>query len=399
MSDVTAERRIAVSEVETARIDVDHLINAICSASAQVTQVSFERDRSEIKVRYDGSEAELDELLARVRKMAVGSELAYPPRVVFDRPGLSPHSPDTIWHQLTENEWVHDFGSGHVGCSGPLLALMERLDELIVQASRALGAAPLHFPSTVPVELLERSGVLEHYPQEVFFVAPLSRGIDQIEAYRCAPDRADGRRLSLHLESAHHGLKTSACCMIYPMLAGKRLAAPRHFTVHGQCSRHESGALDTLARLSEFRMREVVYVGDAAYLPAFERGAIALLEALFAALDLRGCIMTASDPFFISKYEQYRFFQMLGGDKLEARIALGETGATTAFASFNRHRDFFSRRYDIMCADAPAVTACIGFGLERFCLGLLCRYGLDWTTIDERIGQAADRLNHDGWTR
>jgi len=115
--------------------------------------------------------------------------------------------------------------------------------------------------TTVPVKLLERSGVLEHYPQEVFFVAPLARGIDQIEAYRCAPDRADGRRLCLHLESAQHGLKTSACCMIYPMLAGKRLVAPRYFTVHGQCSRRKSGALDTLARLSEFRMREVVYVG------------------------------------------------------------------------------------------------------------------------------------------
>jgi len=36
--------------------------------------------------------------------------------------------------------------------------------------------------TTVPVKLLERSGVLEHYPQEVFFVAPLARGIDQIEA-------------------------------------------------------------------------------------------------------------------------------------------------------------------------------------------------------------------------
>ena len=59
---------------------------------------------------------------------------------------------------------------------------------------------------------------------------------------------------------------------------------------------------------------------------------------------------------------------------------------TVAASSFNLHDTFFGEAFDIRLAcGAPATTACVAFGLERWLLAFLVRHGpyaAGWPTID-----------------
>jgi hypothetical protein len=46
--------------------------------------------------------------------------------------------------------------------------------------------------------------------------------------------------------------------------------------------------------------------------------------------------------------------------------------------SFNFHDDFFGKSFDISLANGDtAISACTGFGIERFAYAFLCQFGTD----------------------
>jgi hypothetical protein len=55
-------------------------------------------------------------------------------------------------------------------------------------------------------------------------------------------------------------------------------------------------------------------------------------------------------------------------------------------SSFNLHRDFYTKIYDIRFAGgAYAETACMGFGIDRWVYGFLAQKGLDPRQWPERV--------------
>ena len=110
------------------------------------------------------------------------------------------------------------------------------------------------------------------------------------------------------------------------------------------------------------QMREIVLVGAAAWIK--ERLAVLQpgVEELARAFGLDGEWCAANDPFFLPRASGKARMQRLLGAKIEWCLPDG-----LAVASINRHRDFFGERFHIRdSTGAPAHSACVAFGLDRW---------------------------------
>ncbi len=383
---MTSERRIAAAELAGLDIEVDRLAGMVAYASPSISWV--EVDGGDLVVRFAGPAEELDRLLEQLRD-AVGKPRVRA-RVLGSRTRTCTLQPELLWRALVEAGLVWPLRAGHVGFRGPMLELLEAIDAMLVRVAATLAAEPVRLPAVVPVELLERLGSFDQQPQSLWFAAPLERDIQTITEHTHDPGRATPDRVRERIAAPSCALKTSACCLLYPMLEGTRASAAQLYSVRGTCMRFEGQAVTSLERLSEFTMREIVFVGLEHAAAQFEQLGQRLLTHLLDQLELGGALETASDSFFASSYSRYRVAQLLGGDKIELRISLSAGRPALAVASLNRHRDFFTRRFDIAGdAQQGAVSACLGVGIERLAFALLCHHGLDWQAIHDRVESAA----------
>ena len=98
--------------------------------------------------------------------------------------------------------------------------------------------------------------------------------------------------------------------------------------------------------------------------------------ALAAALGLDGELAEATDPFFAPTARGRALLQRVKGLKQELLLRVGDE--RVAAASFNLHERFFGEAFDIRLADdAPAASACVAYGVERWLLAFLVAHGPD----------------------
>jgi seryl-tRNA synthetase len=369
------EKAIQARELREAGIDPEYFSVALSSLSAAVQAVRWDEPREVFTICFKGSERELDELLDQARHRIGRKLVGRDARVLYAREGGAPASRDT-WGELCRQGMVRDFGGGHVAYRGFFLTLVEQLDSLLADIAQGEGASPIHLPQFAPMEYLRKLGTLDQHPHHLYFVAPLRSGLQEIEEFQ-RRSAAGAPAVREFLGEPEHCLKISACYLLYPLLEGAELAEEQRYTMLGHCTRHESVNTLSFERLTEFRMREVVYVGDEAGAERFRQFAVTLFRDILETFELSARIMTARDAFFLSNYEKYGLMQLLSGDKLEARARIADTQAEIAVGSFNYHRNFFSRRCGISFRGEAAATACVGFGLERLAYALLSQQGLD----------------------
>jgi hypothetical protein len=158
-------------------------------------------------------------------------------------------------------------------------------------------------------------------------------------------------------------LSPAVCYHAYAALEHVILEEGRAITARGHCFRHEDvAALAPGRRQVEFEMRELILVGAPAWieerLAALQPG----VESLARTFGLHGGWQPANDPFFLPRAQGKAHMQRLLGTKIEFCLPDG-----LAVASINRHHTFFGERFHIRTADgAPAHSACIAFGLDRW---------------------------------
>jgi seryl-tRNA synthetase len=158
-------------------------------------------------------------------------------------------------------------------------------------------------------------------------------------------------------------LSPAVCYHAYAQLAGSVLDRGVTLTARGHCFRNEDPeALEPGRRQVEFQMRELILIGDAGWI---ERRLAVLkpgVETVAAGLGLHADWQSANDPFFLPRAHGKAHMQRLLGTKIEFCLPDG-----LAVASINRHRTFFGERFNIRTRDgAPASSACIAFGLDRW---------------------------------
>jgi seryl-tRNA synthetase len=165
-------------------------------------------------------------------------------------------------------------------------------------------------------------------------------------------------------------------------------------TARSRCHRYESGNHATLARLLDFTMREVIYVGKPDFVKSQREAASERLRKLVEHWGLTSWFETANDPFFTNDFEVKAAFQRQNEMKYELRLPIS-TGSLAA-ASSNFHSVTFGKAFNILTGTRPACTGCTAFGLERWIYAVFSQLGLDPTQWPEglRVDFAAWQAAH-----
>lgn len=265
---------------------------------------------------------------------------------------------------------------------GPLLSrLIDYFEGHFLKLADAFGAQPYRFPTLIPARYLERVNYFRAFPHSLTFATHLREDLDAIDDF------------AQHATCGDHGLNTpdssfspvqtllspAVCYHLYFTLAdgpvpGGKLAA----TAVGNCFRYESINLNSLERLWNFTMREVIFVGSRDFVLENREAARRIMTPVFEELGLAYRVESANDPFFIGEFRRQSAFQSAFQLKYEIRARLPFSGATLAVGSYNYHQDFFGRSLNISLEDgSPAHTGCVAFGLERLAFAFLAQYGLE----------------------
>ena len=263
---------------------------------------------------------------------------------------------------------------------GPVLTrLQQGLARRFASMGEALGCLPYAFPSLLTLADLRRTGHLESFPHAVSFVSHFREDLEVLTAYaarlrRGAPDAPAAGELA----EAGCVLSPTVCYHAYRALEGAALPeSGKALWAVGKCFRYEAGNLTGIDRLWDFTMLELIFLGGRSGVLA-QREALLRETAAFARqAGYAFTLETANDPFFADGYAAKRLYQEIHELKFEMRLALPHRGDDLACASYNAHRDFFGTRFSLAAGGAPAHTACVGFGLERWVYATVCQFGPD----------------------
>lgn len=328
-------------------------------------------------------------VLADVAKMT--RELAaFPTKTVYEHRPPSPDGrpalpPGEVLRGLTARGWLGEQMAGSFVYTGLMADLYYGLDRVFAESARELGAGDAHLPALLGIETLVRSGYLTdnaHLGNYVFHLHE-DRDLRARFAKVAGPNggEIDFARLDTSADRPEAVLTPAACQPVFPALAGRRLDEPVRLTGYTRCYRYESGATKGLQRSREFGVREIVFVGSEQQTAGFRAELLTVCRSLLERFGLRGKVVTASDPFFIDTSARYRAFQLSFELKHEVQLELGQSPPVAA-ASVNHHGDHFARAWDIgMSDDEVAHSACMGFGIDRWCLGIFSQFGFevnDW---------------------
>ncbi|MEU0602886.1 aminoacyl--tRNA ligase-related protein [Streptomyces sp. NPDC006393] len=281
---------------------------------------------------------------------------------------------------------VPDFGSRPAGRGlnryGHDQASVHRaLDQFLRRYfQHAYGAQELRAPSMIPTAVVERAGYIETARQHLSFVSPLDPAPGPFEAFlpywREAAPQGTARDSGIHayLGVPEDVLNPALCLHCYPLLESTVVTAdaPAVLTLSGSCFRDESGNLNHAERLREFSMREAVVVGTPECLDRIhgELADFMVETAELLGLDFR--LESATDIFFNDGAPRLLFSQLLSDNKLELAVRHPGTGQDVATASLNKHQTHFTGPFGMTTQDGrPAVSLCVGFGIDRLALALV----------------------------
>ena len=229
-------------------------------------------------------------------------------------------------------------------------------------------------PPAIDFATLTRAEYFTSFPQWLTTACHLSDDIDALRGVAENNDPSVAVREALAPPKAV--LNPAVCYHVYAGLAGTVLEAPRFVTAQGGCWRHESSH-GPLERGWAFTMREIVCLGSMDDVRAFLVRTMDRVWEFMRTLGLNGAFEVATDPFFAPAARAKQLLQQLMELKHELLLPI-DARRRIAAASFNLHGPFFGDAFEItLPTGEPATTACVAFGLERWLLAFLVRYGPD----------------------
>lgn len=365
-------------------------LHYVSEALEEFDLAADERNRVRFSV-IAGNEGKADLIAARIVEVAQKMSQTY--RRAESKILVSRTCRDSLFNQdphplLIEQGELFEYGAGRFGLGPMLLRLIEFFDGHLCRIAQKFSAPPFQFPSLIGADALDRCKYIRSFPHSLTLVSHLREDLESIQEFAQAA-RWNGNGLECPRESLSPVeclLAPSVCFHWYAWLRDKRLPEPRAITAIGKCFRYESGNLQTLERLWDFTMREIIFVGPRQFVLDQRQKAISETAVLLDEWGLSYEIMSATDPFFIEDYSSQTMFQSAFDLKYEVRAALPYKQETLAAGSFNYHQDFFGRSFNISDESGEALhTGCVGFGLERLALSFLAQYGLDSARWPEAV--------------
>jgi len=377
---MTAESlRVPVTDVDEGQIAQLEYSLAFIGDDVSDYQIDPEDGILRVELAPGADRDDIRQKIARLIERYAAREFGFKEELYFEQE--APVVNENVWQQLLERKWVTEVGQGHVVLRGGAARLLHMIDNVAVNRfAVAFGAETEVYPATIQCTTLDQCNHFTSFPEHLDFVAPLQSDIDVLKAF--ADDVRNGEWSSnLHEErmaTTEFAISPSCCYHCYEGMAGWDLRPPgRCVTAILGCHRYEGMNHRTLSRLRAFTMREVIWVGH----PKFVIGARAKADGMIVELARRWGLHcsyeVANDMFFTKDYAVKASFQRQQEAKKELRLIIPQEDTAVSVISSNFHAGSFGSAFDITVGGRPAVSACIGFGLERFAYAILSQFGLD----------------------
>ena len=342
----------------------------------------------------DNVRAKLDRLQKRFSQMEV-----FQSREVFRTGPASPEVREP-YSELIERGWVVELGQGQVTLRGTALELFEFIDAAIVR--RIAGPANArreYYPSVMATQRLDRTNHFSSFPEHVHFVTHLRQDLDVLDRFGRELREAGGWKSELierRMESLAPpalAMNPAVCYHCYASVENTQIEGDGFVaTARSRCHRYEAGNHRTLARLLDFTMREVIYVGKPDFVKRERDAAAVRLEALIREWGLTSWMETANDPFFTNDFEVKAAFQRQNDMKFELCMPLA--AGMVAVASSNFHSVTFGKAFNITAGTRPVCTGCTAFGLERWIYAIFSQVGCDPAGWPEGLRHDFERWQH-----
>jgi hypothetical protein len=264
-------------------------------------------------------------------------------------------------------------GNGLFVLSGKIVDYLDRLEKVTYKMGELFNSERIWTPSHLSVENSNTTGYKKSFPNQ----ASLIYSMEGHEKGLCSP---------------------TVCYHCYSMLRDTHHPENKSYMMTGKCTRIEEHGGDTLERLFNFTISEIVFVGTKKYCEKSLSDAIFYTKQMLDGFGLQYYLELASDPFFGNKARLKEKVQLQSGSKIEIRAEIPNENRTVAIGSFNFHGKKFVENFSIHGA---VTTACFGWGLERFIHVMMLQKGnkllteLNWDSFqkDNRKIKEDLRLN------
>ena len=270
---------------------------------------------------------------------------------------------------------------GFFSFQGDVLRVLHALNRSVQKMAGEVDAIEQEHPAVWPVRLFKKIDYFREFPQQMILCAPLK---DDFQA-RSEFSRQFGKEAEFdsvpmgeHMADATFGLQPAVCDCCYYTLEGARELKDHFYTTANRVFRNERSATNQLDRLTNFTVRDIMFVGTEEYVLEARQQMIDRLSRFLVSLGVNAKIETANDPFFANESAMKSVFQNAHRLKYELLAYIPHLDREIATGSINLHTDFFGRAFDIEAADGSvAHSGCIGVGMERMTYALFCQHGAD----------------------
>lgn len=288
--------------------------------------------------------------------------------------------PIDAWSGMLERKWITPVGEGHVILRGIAAELLALVDHKVEMFAREFDAELEYFPSTIRAATLDRCHHYTSFPEHMDFVSHLKQDLRVLQKFS-GECREKGWSPQLHdgnMAACEFAISPSCCYHAYEGMEGWDLERPgRCITATIQCHRYEAANHISMSRLRSFTMREVVWVGEPAYIISNRAKADELIVEWARDWELSCTFEVANDMFFTDDYAVKASFQRQQEGKKELRLDVPSEGRFISCFSSNFHAKTFGKAFSINAGGRVAASGCIGWGYERWVYAIISQFGYD----------------------
>lgn len=359
--------------------EAQQFIHASLETSFNIQKLDF----FDTKIVIDFSDEVSDEAFKKIIKNLVYISNSIGKNVLFESNINSIFSGDPMPH-LLESKDVKVIARGIFMFQGVFLSIFESLNNhLKTIAVNKYDAIEQEYPTIWPVDLFKKLNYFKEFPQQTILTTTVKDNYsdrnDFVNKYNNTNDY-DKVKITDHLDDCHYGLEPSVCNTCYYALSNEKNHKNTVYTTYNKVFRNESSKTDSLDRLMNFSVRDIMFVGDEEFVLATRQKLIDELIGLIKYLKIDCKIESANDPFFSNDIAR-KLFQYSFGLKYELLAFIPHTNTRIAIGSINLHLDTFGEAFDIQSTDGKRISSgCIGIGFERIVYVLYCQYGYDVAT-------------------
>ncbi|MBS5620723.1 hypothetical protein [Eubacterium sp.] len=267
------------------------------------------------------------------------------------------------------------WGNGQISFSGKGKFILEYFDNLFCNIACGLGSSEKLYPTLLPIDGYYRTGYVKKTPQYAIFCSSVKENLEMLEETN---ERIKFCNINEILKEPQYALSPSACFHAYIEYENRILEDDTIITFKQNVFRNE-GRLnyDELGRLCDYQVREIVMIGSQEYVEKCRSQIMKKTVDIMKEYGMKGNITLASDSFIMPKMQMYRKIQRIDKSKYEVHLNVDYDKAIST-ASFNLHGKAFTDPFNISVrGEKNTVTACVGYGLQRWVIAFFSQFGFD----------------------